>query len=241
MAALPLVRRRVRGLLESSPSFRALPADERRRIADDTVRVAACIADPGGLVSAEFRSPLLLVKPARPPAVRTVRLDMTLGGGSAALDALVSDLDFPDFVAALIHGVFHAIVDASIRQMEAYAALVASVAESLAAFASDSISDQDARDWLTEEFPDVFCAKGATARLAWRADVGPAARSRLQAALGTKGKLEPDLRRVVAATRRRLARNRQQTLATVVLMGINRIVVSDGKVVPKIRFVPARR
>ena len=46
---------------------------------------------------------------------------------------------------------------------------------------------------------------------------------------------------MVAATRRRLARNRQQTLATIVLMGINRIVVTDGRIVPKIKFDRVRR
>jgi len=40
---------------------------------------------------------------------------------------------------------------------------------------------------------------------------------------------------------RRLARNRQQTLATIVLMGINRIVVTDGRIVPKIKFDRVRR
>jgi len=33
---------------------------------------------------------------------------------------LVADVDFPDFVSNLINGVFDAIVDTSIKQMEAY-------------------------------------------------------------------------------------------------------------------------
>ena len=235
MAALAIVRSRVRALLASSPSFHALPAGKRKQVAHDTVRVGTYMADPDGLVSREFRAPLLKAKPGR-SAVRTVELGQTLRGGSAALDALVSDVDFPTFVAGLIQGVFAAIVGASIQQMEAYAELVSNVAKSVDEFMSDAITDQSARDTLSEEFPELFCrAKAGKASLAWRPEVEPGARLRLQSALGVK-KLDPDLRCIVAATRRRLARNRQQTLASVVLMGINRIVVTDGKVVPKIRF-----
>ena len=145
-------------------------------------------------------------------------------------------IDFPAFVAALIHGVFNAIVDASIQQMEAYAALMSDVAASVDKFLSEAITDQTARETLTNEFPELFCrTKGKKASMAWRSDLEPGAQLRLQGALGVR-KLDPDLRCLVAATRRRLARNRQQTLATIVLMGINRIVVTDGKITPRIKF-----
>ena len=241
MAALSIVRPGVRRLLEASPGFRALPPDEQRRIARDTVRVAAYMADPDGLVSREFRAPLLRARPARSSGGLTVKLGRTLQGGTAALDGLMNGMDFPDFVAALIHGVFNAIVGASIQQIQAYAALVADVAASVAEFMAENISDQAARDTLGQEFPELFCrTKANKAGLAWRPDAEPGAWLRLQAALGLH-KLEPDLRRVVAAARRRLARNRQQTLATIVLMGINRIVVTDGRIVPKIKLDLVRR
>ena len=54
-----LVRQGVRDLLASSASYNVLPADRRRKIAKDTVRVAAYMVDPQGLLTAEFRSPLL--------------------------------------------------------------------------------------------------------------------------------------------------------------------------------------
>src|SRR6185503_20497159 len=41
---------------------------------------------------------------------------------------------------------------------------------------------------------------------------------------------------LVPAARTDLARGRQQLLATMVLMGINRIVVTDGKINAKLRF-----
>ena len=41
---------------------------------------------------------------------------------------------------------------------------------------------------------------------------------------------------IVPATRRSLAEQRQQTLATMVLMGINRVVVDDGEILAKLMF-----
>jgi len=243
MAVLAIVRRQVRGLLESSPSFRALPPDKRKQIARDTVRAATYMADPGGLVSRELCAPLLMPSPGKRSRVRTIKAGQTLQGGTSAVDALMNDVDFPTFVAGLIHGVFNAIVDASIEQMEAYAALISDVAASVDEFMSDAISVESARETLRIEFPELFChrkANGKAASLIWRSDAAPGARLRLQAALGMR-RLEPDLRNLVAASRRRLARNRQQTLATAILMGINRIVVTDGKITPKVKFDLARR
>ena len=56
-----------------------------------------------------------------------------LGGGSAT-NELIQEVDFPDFVAGLIHGAFDAIVHASIQQMEAYGDLIKNVASSLGEF-----------------------------------------------------------------------------------------------------------
>jgi isochorismate hydrolase len=39
-----------------------------------------------------------------------------------------------------------------------------------------------------------------------------------------------DTRDLVVAARRRMAIDRQQLLATMVMMGINRVVVTDGKI-----------
>jgi hypothetical protein len=88
-----------------------------------------------------------------------------------ALHELVKDVDFPEFVASLVQNVFHAIVDASIEQMKAYAELMKEVGKTIDELAENHVSDASARQ---------------------------------------------------------LARQRQQQLATMVLMGINRIVVTDG-------------
>jgi len=72
-----------------------------------------------------------------------------------AQGAVVHEVDFPDFVRDLIHGVFDAIVDASIQQMEAYAELVAAVAQSADRFLEENVSDDDARAWLDRTLPGM--------------------------------------------------------------------------------------
>jgi hypothetical protein len=60
-----------------------------------------------------------------------------------------ASVDFPAFVASLVKGTFEAIVDGSIQQMEAYAAMVRWVAESVAAFAAEHVEGGEDRDHLT--------------------------------------------------------------------------------------------
>src|SRR5262245_31573358 len=62
-----------------------------------------------------------------------------------------------------------------------------------------------------------------------------------QAELGTDGPVEDlededALQKLVVAARTEIARGRQQLLATTILMGINRIIVTDGKINAKVSF-----
>jgi hypothetical protein len=109
-----------------------------------------------------------------------------------AQGATVREVDFPAFVRDLIHGTFDAIVDASIQQMEAYAELVAALARSVDSFLEKNVSDDDARAWLDRTLPGIDGDGEATAALA------------------------------LDAARRTTAKERQQLLATMVLMGVNR-------------------
>ena len=115
------VRPAVRALLQRSPAFAQLPADQRRELADDMIHVASRLADPARLIAAEFRAPLL----ARVRAERS---------GLASFDSMVVAVDFPDFVRGLVEGVFGAIVNASIEQMRAYAELVKQASDSVDQF-----------------------------------------------------------------------------------------------------------
>jgi hypothetical protein len=211
-AASAAVRPQVRDLLERSPAFRSLPAEKRRQIANDAVRVASYLVDPDRLVSQEFASPVL------------------------APNELLAAADFPEFVSGLINGVFGAIVNASVRQMEAYAKLVAHAATSVSAFARDRITADLARTELAKQFPYLFCiSSGGALYLAGGVRRDHSTFAHLARALGLRrpwpavGSAD-GLRVLVTAARRRVARERQKSFALALAMGINRIVVTDGRI-----------
>ena len=160
----------------------------------------------------------------------------------AVPDELLDAVDFPAFVSDLVRGVFQAIVDASIEQMEAYADLLESVTQSVDQFREDNATDDQAIDYLTTTFPDVFARannKGHTVEKR-----RGATEDRWALALTVLGlpdathmlKTDTLSDRLVQATRRHLVRERQQLLATMVLMGIQRIVDPDERYRPKLKL-----
>jgi hypothetical protein len=169
---------------------------------------------------------------------------------------LLQKVNFPTFCVSLIKGVFHAIVEASIEQMEAYGKLVASVAQSLNTFRDENVSDNQGRDHLVDQSPDMFeigsagdggfgGAGGGGARVKLRDGVDEdTALKRVNERLPMDGgpiksldlEDEDTEGKLVQAARTQLATSRQQLLATMVLMGINRIVVTDGKIQAKILY-----
>ena len=70
--------------------------------------------------------------------------------------ATLTAIDFPQFVASLIQGTFKAIVDASIQQMEAYAALLKNVAATVDRFMDDNVTEGMAKDHLANEHSWLF-------------------------------------------------------------------------------------
>ena len=161
--------------------------------------------------------------------------------------ATLNAIDFPSFVASLIQGTFQAIVDASIQQMEAYAELLKNVAGTLDRFMQDNVSDGMAKDYLADQYSGVFNrdTSGGQAKLVVRGGGGGAGAggSELPSFFKDLGFDSPDQLTeqsvnevVVPATRRQMAERRQQTLATMVLMGINRIIVKDGEISAKLMF-----
>jgi hypothetical protein len=117
---------------------------------------------------------------------------------------LIQRVDFPKFVTDLVTGVFQATVDASIKQMEAYADLVAAVAASVREFADENVSDGTLREHLCDGYPPLC---------------DPPTREEQQ-------RLAAAIDALAGGTWRRLAKARQQLLATMVLMGVNRSVGS---------------
>jgi hypothetical protein len=181
-----------------------------------------------------------------------------VNAGVQAFGAMVKKVDFPKFVSGLIQGVFQAIVESSIEQMRAYGELIANVSKSVTDFANDNISENNARDWLQERFPGTFGVEQEGMSGGFAEDGTPqVATSRLaldeNAPEGAMVNVNDTLRfpadqritdisdpesekKLVLAAQLEIARGRQQLLASMVMLGINRIVITDGLIHAKVVF-----
>jgi len=159
--------------------------------------------------------------------------------------ALSDEIAFPAFVASLVHGTFDAIVDSAIRQMESYASLVSAVAKPLEDFTRENVSENQAKDHLVEQYPkDLYLSLEGTPTVLPRPsddkDNPDAPRSPqwLESFNLAGQELTPELiqETLIPETQKHLGRSRQQMLATMVLLGLNRVVVKDGTISARLRF-----
>ncbi len=90
------------------------------------------------------------------PQVQTPIQAMNIGGAAqAGIDVAkeVQNLGFVEFTAGLINGTFDAITGATIKQMQAYAELVANLAKTLKQFEAENISQAQVTAHLIERYP----------------------------------------------------------------------------------------
>jgi hypothetical protein len=259
-ATTNLVRTQINALLMASSAFHALPEFERRKLADNLVKVAAYCAE---LIRDDWcqsvqrldQQPVVRSKEvAEGPIVRAQAAGDDFKPAAANQVARVTKetlraIAFPTFVADLIKGTFNAITQSSIQQMEAYTKLIENVGKTVDQFMSDNISDLQAVGWLAQTYPEHIKlerdeggggigknkAKGpATVRAipADGADGRPLPNFKADLNLSEDVSLDESSieEKLVPAARRKLAQTRLQQLSTLVLMGINRIVVTGGKI-----------
>jgi len=168
----------------------------------------------------------------KPPATESL---------AARTGALVNEIDFPGFVAGLVHGTFDAIVDASIRQMESYSSLVSAVAKTVDQFTEENVSPNQARDWLAQRYPGEVRVAQPTAEQP-APMLLPIAEGLTPVWLGEYGidgeELTTELleERVLPQVRTHVGAERQQLLATMVMLGMNRVAVKDGSITAKVMF-----
>jgi hypothetical protein len=162
--------------------------------------------------------------------------------GARARQALEA-VDFPSFVAELIRGTFQAIVDATAQQVREYAGLVASIAQSVSEFSRKNVSGGQVRMWLAERFPADLRLVVPEAGSGGYPQLLPRRRSTESpewlAQFGLEDEeLTPELTEgaLLEAARNAVGQERMQTLATMVLLGINRIVVNDGEIKARLQF-----
>lgn len=165
--------------------------------------------------------------------------------------ALSDEIDFPAFVASLVHGTFDAIVDSSIKQMEAFADLVSAVSKPLDQFAQENVTQGQARAWLVEQYPrDVTLVQNGgdytlapltqpgssnggddgssdSSEPSWLADFGED---------GNEFSADTLENNILPKARERVAQQRLSTLSTMVLLGMQRVVIKDGSIGARLRF-----
>ena len=258
------VRDAVRGLLLQTPAFAALPIEKQREVAMNTARVANYLAEPEGFrgnalpggvgAPAGAMAGEATYQDAAEKVSEIGNSEFKAGGAREAAEVaalMVQQVNFPTFVGGLVTGVFQAIVKSSIEQMEAFSTMIADVAKSLDTFMADNVSENQGRDHLVEKFPDLFdigvddMADEPQPRLQMRdgVDEGAAlARVNNQLTFENGALKSLDLsdenaeRALVVGARMQLAKQRQQLMASIVLMGINRIVVTDGRISAKVMY-----
>lgn len=252
------LRQAVRESLLAAPEYVSLQEEERRAIAHSLVRIAHAarlLEEEGAIVPPPARN-------RGAPTTRAMNASDELGG--RAVDSMASTtrnmiraISFPRFVNELITGVFKAMVETNQQQLQQYVELVRGVSQSLDGFSALGGGSEDmAKRWLADQFPQSFAIEAPDPddqprpgdvpdpddapeplRLITRGP--PPSQEALRATLS----LEPGEQvpsgggpELIGFVRRSLARNRQQMLATMIQMGMQRIVVDSGRISAGMRF-----
>ncbi len=244
---LALVRAQTKALLEKSETFRKLPPEEQRTLAYNLVKVAAYNAEltrDQWLQAQKLGQRPVLVEQAAAEAKKGPAQDefdtRAVGAAGRVTKETLNAIAFPTFVADLIKGTFQAVVDASIQQMEAYVKLLENVAKTVDQFMAENITDNQARDYLVQGWPEHFkleVSRGSATVKVKDTERDPPDFKGIFG-LNEDVSLDDDAaeNKLVPAARRKLAQGRQQMLSTMVLMGLNRIVVTSGTIKAKMGF-----
>jgi hypothetical protein len=242
------IRERVKAGLLSNDTFKRLSKQQQTAIAHDSVTAFQYILGGDGTtkptsVQLSGTSPVFSALADKPPLPEgdTAGQRFAESGavaaqqGSEAFTDMVSRINFPKFVAGLIDGVFMAIVSSSIKQMEAYAELVKNVAKSAEQYMKDNVSENNARDYLADRYPSFLEVDLSSDKPKLKPRDGmdennmPDFQSDLNLPEPVTSLDDSTVEeKLVPAARRRIAMDRQQLLATMVMMGVNRLVVTNG-------------
>lgn len=256
----PWLRVAVRDVLAGARSYPALGAEDRRGLAQAMVRVAQlaadCIADERDAQQAidSTTAPAATAPTARALADASDFGTATRLIGQTTRETLEA-ISFPRFVTDLLNGVFKAMNDSSQAQMQQFLQLLNAVSSTAAGFEQTQTSEIQVRAWLVDHFPDAFemdlpespepgeappdPADVEPPRLRLKAGAAMPPADGLRAALGVGPQEEfsaANPEALVPLARRQLARQRQQMLATMVQMGMQRIVIDQGKINAAMRF-----
>ena len=241
-ATVDAVRYAVRSLIEDTPELASQPA-LRRRLAERMVDVSLTAA---GLLAEDHRLSEQIADRARrrrgeplaaAQAAGDINRQTAVKSAAGVLKATKDAIDFPGFVTSLITGVFQAMTTSTIQQLQAVADLLDAVSAGASEFGTQHVTGDRAVQWAVSKFPALTVdRKGKEPRLVVRANGDMPDAAQLKAALDASdtevSSVEDDNleETLLPLVRRKLARDRQQMLRTMVLMGMQRIVVDEGRI-----------
>lgn len=261
----PWIRVAVRDVLERTPGYKALPPQQRQSLAQAMVKVstlaAELIAEEGQAEGEIERRDT--ARPAVPLA--TAQSAQPDFGESANRIAgitknVLNAVSFPRFVTDLINGVFKAMLDANAQQMNQYVQLLNAVSASAEGFERTQFGLVQVRQWVADHFPESIeydapdpedlpqpgekldpedMEEFDNIKLRLRGGASMPAEAEIRATLGVPPEESIDAsnpEKLVPFARRYLARQRQQQLATMVMMGMQRIVIDSGRINASMRF-----
>ncbi|ROZ62256.1 hypothetical protein [Ramlibacter sp. WS9] len=256
------LRAAVRDVLSETRSYTELSPEDRRGLAQAMVRVGQLAAD----CVAEEREAQAQIEaaPSKPghaaqPMAKALADQPGFGESARRIGDITRDtlqaISFPRFVTDLLNGVFRAMNDSSQAQLQQYLQLLNAVSSTASGFEQTQTSEIQVRAWLVDHFPDSFemdlpeppepgdpppdPEDVEPPRLRLRAGASMPPADGLRAALGVEPNQEfnaSNPEALVPLARRQLARQRQQMLATMVQMGMQRIIIDAGKINASMRF-----
>jgi len=254
------LRHAVRGILTDSPSYQKLADGERRDLAQSMVKVGLLAADSIALehdAEQEIADKQLLTP--EPAVARAMEDQPGFGESARRIGQITRDtlqaISFLRFVTDLLNGVFRAMNDSSQAQMQQYLQLLNAVSSTAAGFEQTQTNEMQVRAWLVDHFPDAFemdlpeppelgepppePEDVEPPRLRLKAGASMPPEEALRAALGVapgQSLSAGNPEALVPLARRQQARQRQQMLATMVQMGMQRIIIDEGKINAAMRF-----
>ncbi|MFZ2754127.1 MAG: hypothetical protein WAZ48_11850, partial [Lysobacteraceae bacterium] len=177
---------------------------------------------------------------------------------------VLNAVSFPRFVTDLINGVFKAMLDANAQQMNQYVQLLNAVSASAEGFERAQFGLVQVRQWVADHFPESIEYDSpdpedmpqpgervdadeqadlqeelSNIKLRLRPGASMPGQEEIRATLGVPPEESIDAsnpEKLVPFARRYLARQRQQQLATMVMMGMQRIVIDSGRINASMRF-----
>jgi len=242
------LRHAVRGVLEQSPGYHRMQPEHRRALAQAMVKVSSIAA---GLIAEEAAAS------ASPPLARAQEAPEV--GHSADRIAgitrnVLNAVSFPRFVTDLINGVFKSMLDSNAQQMQMYVQLLNNVSASADGFERSQFSIGGIRQWVADHFPEQIeydvpetepgdeppdPEELADIRLRLRPNASMPSAEELRTVLGLGPEENVEAgnpEQLVPLARRQIARQRQQMLATMVMLGMQRIVIDSGRINASMRF-----